>query len=299
MTNRTLDETLTMLPRRRRPPWQEAGLRIVKEKPLGLLGAILVIVMLVFAIGASLLATHDPNAPDTINQLQGPSWDHFFGTDKFGRDVFSRVIWGARTSLAVGFGTVLFSTVIAVVIGTLSGFWGGWFDLIFQRIVDAIMSMPGLVIIITVVAFIGSGLTNLILILSVLIAPGASRVFRGAVLSARQNQYVDAATALGATDLRIITRHILPNIVAPIIIIATVNLGTIILAESALAFLGFGVPAPTASWGRMLSSEGRQFLQTAPWIAIFPGVAITLTVFGFNVLGDALRDVLDPKLRQT
>jgi peptide/nickel transport system permease protein len=263
------------------------------------LGAILVIAMIVFAIGASLFATHDPNATDTINQLQGPSWDHFFGTDKFGRDVFSRVIWGARTSLAVGFGTVAFSTVIAVIIGTLSGFWGGWFDLIFQRIVDAIMSMPGLVIIITVVAFIGSGLTNLILILSVLIAPGASRVFRGAVLSARQNQYVDAATALGATDIRIITRHILPNIVAPIIIIATVNLGTIILAESALAFLGFGVPAPTASWGRMLSSEGRQFLQTAPWIAIFPGVAITLTVFGFNVLGDALRDVLDPKLRQT
>jgi len=298
VTNRTPDETLTILPRRSRPPWQEASLRIIKEKPLGLLGAILVIAMIVFAIGASLFATHDPNATDTINQLQGPSWDHLFGTDKFGRDVFSRVIWGARTSLAVGFGTVAVSTVIAVVIGALSGFWGGWFDLILQRIVDAIMSMPGLVIIITVVAFIGSGLTNLILILSVLIAPGASRVFRGAVLSARQNQYVEAATALGASDVRIITRHILPNIVAPIIIIATINLGTIILAESALAFLGFGVPAPTASLGRMLSSEGRQFLQTAPWIAIFPGVAITLTVFGFNVLGDALRDVLDPKLRQ-
>lgn len=298
MTSRTIDETLAITQRRRRAPWQEATIRIVREKPLGLFGAVTVLAMIVIALGASLFATHDPNLTDTINQLQGPSWDHFFGTDKFGRDVFSRVIWGSRTSLAVGFGTVAFSTLIAVVFGTLSGFWGGWFDLLVQRVVDAIMSMPGLVIIITVVAFVGSGLSNLILILSVLIAPGASRVVRGAVLSARENQYVDAARALGASDLRIITRHILPNIVAPIIIIATINLGTIILAESALAFLGFGVPAPTASWGRMLSLEGRSFLQTAPWIAIFPGVAITLTVFGFNVLGDALRDVLDPKLRQ-
>ena len=277
--------------------WTTALIRIVKEKPLGLGGGLIVVGMLFMALAASLVATHDPKGIDTLNQLEGPSWGHFFGTDQLGRDIYSRVVWGARTSLTIGFATVAIGTALAVVMGTLSAYLGGWFDMLFQRVVDAIMALPGLILIITVVAFVGPGMVNLIFILAVLVAPGSSRVVRGSVLTTQENQYVEAARALGANDLRIVMRHILPNIMAPIIIIATLGLGTIILAEAGLSFLGFGVPEPTASWGRMLSIDGRRWMQTAPWIAIFPGIAITLAVFGFNMLGDALRDVLDPRLR--
>jgi peptide/nickel transport system permease protein len=219
------------------------------------------------------------------------------GTDNLGRDVFSRVVYGASVSVTVGFGAVLLANVLAALVGVTSGYFGGAYDICVQRVVDAWQSFPFLVVILSMMAVLGPGMLNLILALGVLGAAAGSRVIRGATISVMQNTYVEAARALGAGHLRIMVRYLLPNVAATIIILATIGLGAAILAESALSFLGFGVPPPYPSWGAMLSGSGRSFMYRAPWMAIWPGAAISLAVFGFNMLGDALRDVLDPRLR--
>jgi peptide/nickel transport system permease protein len=219
------------------------------------------------------------------------------GTDNLGRDVYSRVVYGASVSISVGFGAVLLANVLATLIGITSGYFGGAYDICVQRVVDAWQSFPFLVVILSIMAVLGPGLLNLILALGILGAAAGSRVIRGSTISAMQNTYVEAARALGAGHLRIMIRYLLPNVAATIIILATIGLGAFILAESALSFLGFGVPPPYPSWGAMLSGSGRSFMYRAPWMAFWPGAAISLAVFGFNMLGDALRDVLDPRLR--
>lgn len=276
---------------------RRAVARFARKKPLAMFGAVVILVMLVLAAFPGLVATTDPNAQDPANSLQNASSEHYFGTDNFGRDVFSRVVHGARSSVVIGFGSVAISLCIAVLVGSVSGYLGGWLDTVVQRFVDAVMALPWLVLLMSVMALIGPGIGNTVFVLGVLTAPAASRVVRGSVLSLRTRQFVEAARATGCSGPRILFRHILPNITAELTVLASIGIGSAILAESSLSFLGFGVVPPTPSWGYMLGIEGRRFLTTAPWLAIFPGLAIALCVFSFNVLGDGLRDVLDPRLR--
>jgi peptide/nickel transport system permease protein len=229
--------------------------------------------------------------------MKPPSAQFWMGTDNLGRDVWSRVVYGARISVTVGFATVALATLLAVVVGVSSAYLGGTYDILLQRVVDAWISFPALVIILSLLAALGPGLLNLILALSIIGAAGTSRVIRGSTLAVMQHPYVEAARAIGAGHARILWLYVLPNIMATIIILATIGLGTVILAESALSFLGFGIPPPYPSWGGMLSGSGRTFMYHAPWMALWPAAAISLAVFGFNMLGDALRDVLDPRLR--
>jgi peptide/nickel transport system permease protein len=230
-------------------------------------------------------------------RLQSPSRAFLLGTDNLGRDMFSRIVYGARVSVTVGFGTVFLAISLATLVGVSSAYFAGKYDLVVQRIVDAWQSFPFLVIILSLVAVLGPGILNLILAIGILAGSAASRVIRGATLAVMNNTYVEAARAMGGTHGRIIRRHVLPNVTATIIVLATILLGGVILAESALSFLGYGVPPPFPSWGAMLSGSGRSYMYRAPWMALWPGVAISLAVFGFNMLGDALRDVLDPRLR--
>jgi peptide/nickel transport system permease protein len=268
-----------------------------RKKPLGAIGGVIVVAMLVMAALAEPIAPFDYDETIRGARMKPPSATHWLGTDNLGRDMWSRIVYGARVSVTVGFATVVLGMLLATVVGISSGYFGGAYDIVMQRIVDAWMSFPYLVIILSVMAILGPGLLNVILALSIIVAAINSRVIRGATLQVAQNAYVEAARAVGCGHARIILRHILPNIVATIIILATIGLGGIILAESALSFLGFGVPPPYPSWGSMLSGSGRTYMFRAPWMAIWPGVAISLAVFGFNMLGDALRDVLDPRLR--
>jgi len=226
-----------------------------------------------------------------------PSAAHWLGTDNLSRDMWSRVVYGARVSVTVGFATIALAIVVATAIGVSSAYFGGVWDLAVQRVVDAWLSFPYLVIILSVMAVLGPGRLNLIISVAIIAAATNSRVIRGATLGVMQSQFVEAARAIGCGHARIIVRHLLPNVLATIIILATIGLGAVILAESALSFLGFGVPPPYPSWGAMLSGSGRTYMLRAPWMAVWPGVAISLAVFGFNMLGDALRDVLDPRLR--
>jgi peptide/nickel transport system permease protein len=268
-----------------------------RTKPLGALGGLIVVVLLLLAVLAPWVApyTYDETIPGA--RMKAPGAQFWMGTDNLGRDVFSRVVYGASVSVTVGFGAVLLANLLAGVIGITSGYFGGAYDICVQRVVDAWQSFPFLVVILSMMAVLGPGLVNLILALGILGAAAASRVIRGATISVMQNTYVEAARALGAGHLRIMLRYVLPNVAATIIILATIGLGAVILAESALSFLGFGVPPPYPSWGAMLSGSGRSFMYRAPWMAFWPGAAISLAVFGFNMLGDALRDVLDPRLR--
>ena len=271
--------------------------RLIKEKPLGAIGAVIVLILLFCAVFAPWIATHPYDQANVRYRLKPPSAQFYLGTDNLGRDLFSRIIYGAQISVTVGFGAVGIGTMLATAIGVGSGYFGGKFDVFMQRLVDAWMAFPFLVVLLSVMAILGPGLLNVILSLGVLSAANSSRIIRSAALSAKENQYVEAARAVGASHLRIILWYILPNIMATIIIIATVSLGFAILAESALSFLGLGVPPPYPSWGEMLSGSGRSYMHKAPWMATWPGVAISLAVFGFNMLGDALRDLLDPRLR--
>jgi len=271
--------------------------RLALRKPLGAIGAVIVVGLLLMAVFADQIAPYAYDHAITGARMKPPSAQHWMGTDNLARDIWSRVVYGARISVTVGFATVAVVTLLATVIGVTSAYVGGAFDIVVQRVVDAWMSFPALVIVLSMLAALGPGLLNLILALGILGAAGTSRVIRGATLAALQNPYVEAARALGGGHLRIVLRHVLPNVMATIIILATVALGTVILAESALSFLGFGVPPPYPSWGGMLSGSGRSFMYHAPWMALCPGAAISLAVFGFNMLGDALRDVLDPRLR--
>ena len=268
-----------------------------RRKPLGALGAVIVVGLLAMAVFAPWIAPYQYDETIPGARMKAPGAQFWMGTDNLGRDVYSRVVYGAAVSVTVGFGAVLLANVLATVIGITSGYFGGAYDICVQRVVDAWQSFPFLVVILSLMAVLGPGLLNLVLALGVLGAAAASRVIRGTTISVMQNTYVEAARALGAGHLRIMLRYILPNVAATVIILATIGLGAAILAESALSFLGFGVPPPYPSWGAMLSGSGRSFMYRAPWMAIWPGAAISLAVFGFNMLGDALRDVLDPRLR--
>ncbi len=282
---------------RRAPAIARAVLRFCRRKPLGALGGVCVLAMLVMAVGADWIAHYPYDQSIPGGRMQAPSAKFWMGTDNLSRDMWSRVVYGARVSVTVGFATIALGTLIAAGIGISSAYIGGTFDMAVQRLVDAWMSFPYLVIILSLMAVLGPGLLNLILTLSVLIAASGARVIRGAALSVMQNPYMEAARAMGSGHLRIVLLYVLPNVMATIMILATIGLGAVILAESSLSFLGFGIPPPYPSWGAMLSGSGRSYMYRAPWMAIWPGLAISLAVFGFNMLGDALRDVLDPRLR--
>lgn len=272
-------------------------LQFVRRKPLGAFGLCVVVILVVVAIAAPLLATSDPYVVSGKSRLQAPSASHPFGTDDLGRDVYSRVVYGSRVSIQVGLVAVGISTFLGTAVGLVSGYVGGITDLVVQRIVDALIALPLLVFALAIVAALGPSILNVMVALGVALAPGLSRVVRGSVISVRENLYIEAARAVGATDLRIVIRHVLPNVAAPIIVLATAGLGGAILAEGSLSFLGLGTPQPTPSWGGMLSGSSRTYMEKAPWLAIFPGLALTIAVLGFNTLGDALRDHLDPRLR--
>lgn len=281
--------------RRTRP--LAALLKFARRNPLGAIALVLIVVLVVTAVFAPLVATHDPLFPDAINRLAGPSGAHYFGTDDIGRDVFSRVVYGGRVSLQVGILTVLLGTLVGSAIGLISGYFSGWADIVVQRLLDSIQSIPGLLLALVVASVIGAGTTNTIFPIAVILIPINARVVRSAVLSVREHQYIEAARVLGGSNRRIMLRHVLPNVMAPILILGSIYIGNAIIVEASLSFLGLGTPPPTPSWGGMLSGQGRTYMEQAPWLAIFPGLAITLTVLSFNLLGDALRDAWDPKLR--
>ncbi len=271
---------------------------VMRRKPLGLASAGLLVLLVLTAIFADVIAPFDPNETHPEIRLSAPSRAHLFGTDDIGRDVLSRVIYGARISLWVGLLAVGIGTAAGMVIGLVCGFWEGRIDMILQRVMDAIQAIPGLVLALAIVAVLKPSTTNAMLAIAVVIIPGNSRIVRGAVMSAKQNRYVEAAQALGCRQLHVLLSHILPNVTAPILIIASIWLGNAILIEASLSFLGVGTQPPDPSWGLMLSSTGRAFMEQAPWLAVFPGLAISLAVFGFNLFGDTLRDAWDPKLRR-
>ena len=271
--------------------------RFARRKPLGAIGAVIVVALLVMAVFAEQIAPYGYDETIRGARMQSPSAKYWLGTDNLSRDIWSRIVYGARVSVTVGFATVGLAVVLATTIGVSSGYFGGMYDLVVQRVVDAWLSFPYLVIVLTVMAVLGPGLFNVVLSLAIIIAAVNSRVIRGATITVAHGTYVEAARAVGCGHARIIVRHILPNVTATIIILATIGLGAAILAESGLSFLGFGVPPPYPAWGAMLSGSGRTYMFRAPWMAIWPGIAISLAVFGFNMLGDALRDLLDPRLK--
>jgi peptide/nickel transport system permease protein len=283
---------------RTRPGWRI----LIRRKPLGAISAVILCGLIATAALAPLIAPYDPyrfnlNERGLPIRLHPPDATFLFGTDTHGRDVLSRIIYGARVSLIVGFLSVAIGTLAGTLIGLVSGYWEGSIDQALQRCVDTLMAFPGIVLALAVLSVFGQSLLNIILVIGLVIAPGTSRVVRGTVLSVKHNAYVDAARAAGASSWRIMLWHILPNVFAPILVIASVWLGNAIVIEAALSFLGLGTPPPTPSWGGMLSGEGRRSLETAPYLAIFPGLAISIVVLAFNMFGDAVRDLLDPRLR--
>ncbi len=277
--------------------WVDTLIRLVRTKPLGLVGGVIIVALILMALLAPVLAHYPPAEIHPKFKLLGPSGTWWFGTDNLGRDIYSRIIYGARVSLKVGFAAVVCSIVLATAIGVISGYFGGAVDTIVQRLVDAMIAFPGLILILLIVAIWGNTLNNVILALAFFGIAGNSRIMRGATLAVRNQTYMEAARAMGASHTRIILLHVLPNVTATAITLATLGLGTVILAEASLGFLGLGVPPPNPTWGNMLSGQARQFMVQAPWLAIFPGVFLSLAIFGFNMLGDALRDLLDPRLR--
>jgi peptide/nickel transport system permease protein len=280
-----------------RSKFADVAIRLIKEKPLGTVGAVITLFMLFVGIFAGWLAPHGMNEMFTSYVMAPPSAQFPFGTDNLGRDIFSRVIYGARISVIVGLTATFISVVISTTIGVMCGYIGGKFDLIVQRFVDAFMCVPGLVLLMVIVSMVGPGMWQIIIILGIQGGIGGSRMMRGIVFGIKENTYLQAATAIGDSTWIILTRHILPNILAPIIIIFSMNVPGTILAESGLSFLGFGIPPPNPSWGGMLSGDARTYMFQAPWMALWPGLALSVMVYGVNMFGDAVRDLLDPRLR--
>jgi peptide/nickel transport system permease protein len=276
--------------------WKKAA-KLIRKRPLGAIAALIIFTLAVVSVLAPWLAPYDPFKLNPGAILKAPSALNWMGTDEYGRDVMSRIIWGSRVSLLVGLMSVGLGTTTGAVIGLICGYFGGKVDYVIQRFMDVLMAFPGLILALAMVAALGASIHNVVIALSLTIIPGASRVIRSSAVSLRESMFVDAARNLGYSNLRIIFRHIMPNCVAPYIIIATSALGHAILAEAGLSFLGLGTPPPAPSWGGMLSGSAQRFMTEAPWLAVFPGLAITLVVLGFSFLGDALRDQLDPRLR--
>lgn len=268
-----------------------------RRKPLGAVGATIIGVMVLMAFMAPVITYVGPNKMFFQNVLEAPSTAYWLGTDDFGRDLWSRIIYGARISLYVGLMSVFFGNMGGAAIGLVSAFYGGKVDAFFQRIMDALMSIPTLVMALAIMSALGQSLNNVVIAIAVTQIPRANRIVRSAALSVKEAEYVLAARAIGASDIRIMLQHVMPQCIAPWLIIATAALGTAIVTEASLSFLGLGVPPPAPSWGGMLAGRARQYYAVAPWLAIWPGVAISLAVYGFNLFGDAIRDVLDPRLR--
>ncbi len=280
-------------PRRSR---KQRAMSIVRKNPLGVIGVVLVVVISMMALFASQITDYGPTQLAGV-PLQSPSSDHWFGTDDFGRDMFTRVIYGGRISITVGFLSVAIGLIVGTIIGLVSAYFGGWFDLITQRIVDALMAFPTLVLALAIVAALGTTQRNVIIAIAIAMFPNVARVARSVVLGIREELYVESARSIGISDIGIMARHILPNTVPPLIIVATAFFGGAIVTEAALSFVGLGTPPPQPSWGNMMSGPARTYITVAPWMAIFPGVALSLLVFGINLFGDSIRDILDPQLR--
>jgi len=268
-----------------------------RRRPLGAIGAAVVVLMIAVGVFANVLSPYDPVAVDFGAMLARPSAQHWLGTDAFGRDVLSRLIYGSRTALLVGFGAAFFGTTLGAVLGVGSAYFGGRVDLYLQRVMDCVLAFPLIILALAIVAILGNALPNLIAAITIPMIPRCALVIRSSALSIREMPYVDAARAAGFGHARIILRHMLPNVMAPYLILLTAFLGQAILLEASLSFLGLGVQEPTAAWGLMLRGAAVEFAETAPWMAIFPGLAISVAVFAFNLFGDSLRDALDPKLR--
>ncbi|HSU04190.1 MAG TPA: ABC transporter permease [Acetobacteraceae bacterium] len=266
-------------------------------QPLGTFGMAIVLVIAVAGLGAEWIAPYSPTANDFGAMTEAPGWAHLFGTDQLGRDIFSRIIYGARTALVVGFSSALVGGAAGLVLGVASAYFGGAIDLIVQRVLDVMMAFPLIIMALAIVAIFGTGVHNVIVAITIPLIPRCARVVRASALPLREIPYVDAARACGFGHSRIILRHMVPNVMGPFLIMLTAFVGQAILAEASLSYLGLGVQEPTPAWGLMLQGGAEEYASTAPWIAVFPGLAIMLTVFGFNLFGDALRDALDPKLR--
>lgn len=297
MADITLPGAVQAAIRKPRGPLADFFYRLFKEKPLGAVGAVVCVLFLITGLFAEFIAPYGYNDMNPVDRLKPPSFDYLLGTDQIGRDVFSRIVHGARTSLIIGFSAAFLSILISALLGVTTGFFGGKFDLVTQRFVDAWMSFPDLVVVIVAVSVFGPGMWQVILVLSLLYGIAGSRIVRGAVVSVKENVYVQAAESTGVSTPRILLRHIVPNIMAPIIVLFTTRLAAVILVEAGLSFLGLGVPPPSPSWGAMLSFEGRSYMFQAPWLAIMPGLAITIVVYNINMFGDAMRDLLDPRMR--
>jgi peptide/nickel transport system permease protein len=270
---------------------------LVTRKPLGAAGGVVVLALLTVAVFADRVAPHHFNDTSLLDALQPPGRAHWFGTDELGRDVYSRVLYGAQISMTVGLVATALSVLLGAALGIVSGYFGRTLDLVLQRMVDAWLAFPGLVMVIVLLVLLGPGLASVILALGLSQAFPQSRIIRSATLVVREHAYVEASRASGASHARVLLRHVLPNIVAPIIVSASTYISFVILVEAAVSFLGYGVPPPRPSWGGMLSATGRSYMVRAPWLSIFPGLALTLAIVAFNILGDALRDLLDPRLR--
>ena len=283
--------------RKKRSIWVDSLIRLVKEKPLGTVGLVITMLLLLTGIFANFIAPYGMNANNMQNILQPPSIQHWLGTDNLGRDLLSRVIFGARISVIVGLAATSLGTVFSTIIGLVSGYFGGTFDLIVQRFVDAVICIPMLMLVMVVMSMVGPGMWQLIIVLGIYGGINTSRVIRSAVIGIKENMYLQAAEAIGCSNTRLLTKHVLPNIMAPIIVGFTTYLPGVILTEASLSFLGYGIPPPTPSWGGMLSATGLEYMYLSPWMVIWPGLALTVTVYGVNIFGDALRDILDPRLR--
>ena len=266
------------------------------NQPLGAAGLLVFLMLIGAAVFAPLIATHDPIRNDVANQFTSPNSTYFFGTDQLGRDLFSRIVYGARTSLYVGIFTVAFGTTTGAILGIVSAYYSK-LDFIIQRVVDAMLAIPNLLLALAIISVLGPSLTNTIIAIGIGFIPGTTRVLRAQAISIQQRPYVEAARSIGASDLRILVRHIAPNCFAPFIILASNGLAFAIIAEASLSFLGLGILPPRPSWGAMLSGSVQNYITLAPWLAIFPGLAITIVALGFSLFGDAMRDVLDPRLR--
>jgi len=270
---------------------------LARRYPLGAIGAAIMLLFVLAALFAGLITVYDPLATDAALRLAPPSAAHWMGADNFGRDVYSRIAFGARVSLAVGIGATAMGCLFGVALGLVSGYLGGWVDLLVQRLIDILQALPLLVLALVMAAALGPSLQNTIVAIAIPLIPYVARVIRANTLALRELPFVEAARATGMSDLRIALRHVLPNTLAPLIVLATAQLGSAILIEASLSFLGLGIPEPYPSWGRMLSESAAEYVRTAPWLVVFPGLAISLIVFGTNLLGDAVRDLLDPRQR--
>lgn len=273
-------------------------IKFLRYEFLGTIGLFLVLVIVVAGLLADVIAPYSPTANDFSAMMEPPSWAHLLGTDQFGRDLLSRIIFGARTAMIVGLSSALIGGVIGLVLGVGSAYFGGRTDLFMQRVFDVLMAFPLIIMALAVVAIFGTGVQNVIIAITIPLIPRCARVVRSSALAIREVPYVDAARALGFGHIRIIMRHMIPNVMAPFLIMVTAFVGQAILAEASLSYLGLGVQEPVPAWGLMLQGGSEEFATSAPWIAIFPGVAIMLSVLGISLFGDALRDTLDPKLRQ-